>query len=72
LNKEKISQKSNIIRQTKEFIFFQEKKSGNYYIIFLLNGEKMKKAVGFFDYQEKDRELVKGKRWLDISKIEAN
>jgi len=72
LNKEKVSQKSNIIRQTKEFIFFQEKKSGNYYIIFLLNGEKMKKAVGFFDYQEKDRELTRKKNWFDITLLKNN
>lgn len=61
---------SVILRKENDFIFFQEKKSGDYYIIFLLDGEKMKKAVGFFDYGEKDVELVKNKKWFNVSFID--
>ena len=38
-------------------------------LIFLLPESEMKKANGFFDYQEKDKELVRGKYWLDITLI---
>lgn len=69
LNLKEIVNRSIIFKKTDEFVFFQEKKSKNYYIIFLLDQQKMKKAVGFFDYEEKDKELVKDKIWLDITKI---
>ena len=67
LNYEKMAKESLIFKKTEEFIFFQDKKTKNYYIIFLLNSEKMKKAVGFFDYEEKDKEMVKEKKWLDVT-----
>ncbi|MGB9707579.1 MAG: hypothetical protein ACPL1D_02400 [Microgenomates group bacterium] len=69
LNQERLERNVKIFRKTKEFIFFQEKDTKNYYIISLLDGEKMKKAVGFFDYGEKDRELVREKKWITITKI---
>lgn len=72
LNEKKIEKETRIIRETNEFIFFQHKNNGDYYIIFLLNNHKMKKAVGFFDYEEKDKELVKDKYWLSINVIKIN
>ena len=41
-------------------------------IVFLINNHEMKKANGFFDYQEKDRNLVEGKNWLNITYIKIN
>jgi len=34
-------------------------------ISFLVPTEEMQKAIGYFDYNEKDKDLVKGKYWVD-------
>jgi len=34
-----------------------------------LPSQKMKKAVGFFDYDEKDKKLVDDKNWINITII---
>lgn len=39
-------------------------------ITFIVSGDEMKKAVGVFDYLEKDKELVKNKYWLDKTIIQ--
>jgi hypothetical protein len=38
-------------------------------IIFLLNGNDMRKANGFFDYNDKDKKLVENKNWLNITVV---
>lgn len=38
-------------------------------ITFLKPLSEMEKANGFFDYREKDKELVKGKMWFNITKL---
>ncbi len=38
-------------------------------ISFSVSAEEMKKAVGYFDYNEKDKNLVKGKYWMNITAI---
>lgn len=45
---------------------------GNVVIIFLTGEEEMKKTNGFFDYQEKDKDLVKNKNWLNITSIKLD
>lgn len=40
-------------------------------LIFVLSGDEMKKANGFFDYREADKEFVKGKNWLNITYIQV-
>jgi hypothetical protein len=41
-------------------------------IIFLTTLDEMKKANGFFKYDEDDKDLVKGKNWFDISEVRIN
>lgn len=38
-------------------------------LFFVVSESEMEKANGYFDYTEKDRQLVKDKHWLDISLI---
>lgn len=39
------------------------------HIVFAVPASEMKKAIGYFDYNEKDKDLVKDRRWLDITFI---
>ena len=39
------------------------------YVIFLRPVEVMQETNGFLDYKEYDKELVKGKDWLVISRV---
>lgn len=41
-------------------------------IIFLLSGDEMKKANGFFEYNEKDKKLTQGKYWLNTTLIKMD
>ncbi len=38
-------------------------------ISFVVPLSEMKKAVGYFDYNEKDKELVKDKYWIDTTTV---
>ena len=41
-------------------------------MIFLFNETDLKKADGFFDYQEKDISLIKNRQWFSITTISIN
>lgn len=41
-------------------------------LIFLLPESEMKKTIGFFEYNERDKDLVRGKYWLSISLIDTD
>jgi hypothetical protein len=64
---------------TKENIIFMDKRSliykngpKNITIVFLLNNSEMKKANGFFDYQEKDKQLTSGENWFNITSVKTD
>ncbi len=40
------------------------------FVVFLLPISEMKKANGFFDYENKDKNLLKDKNWFDITKLD--
>lgn len=69
LNENKIKNNYQLIRKTNEFIYFKNKNQNTYYFIFLVDNEKMKKAVGFFDYKEKDKKTTENMKWLNITII---
>lgn len=63
-----ILKRDNILFQNKNILIYKE----NPHIIklvFILSEEEMKKANGFFDYNDKDKELVKGKYWLNTTRV---
>lgn len=66
LNIEKIN-KNNVLLQTDTVLIYKDTKKIR--IEFLASSDDMKKAVGVFDYAEKDKELVKGKNWYDVAEI---
>ena len=59
---------SNIIFQNNNSVIYKIDKH-NVIISFLLPKTEMIKANGFFDYREKDKELLKDKLWFDITKV---
>lgn len=63
-------QPQDIIFQNDSSIIFQKQNTA--FIIFILPVEEMEKANGFFDYKEKDKELVKGKFWVNITSVTLN
>jgi hypothetical protein len=67
LEEEKVKKEYQLLKQENEFVYFKEKKSNNYYLIFLLKNEKMKSAIGFFDYNEKDKKLTENLNWLSLT-----
>lgn len=47
--------------------------SGNYlFVEFIMPISQMQKANGFFDYTGDDKEMLKGKFWLSVSRIQEN
>ncbi len=60
--------KENIIFMGKKSVIYKEEP--NYVkIIFLLNNKDMRRAIGFFDYKDKDRELTEGENWLNVTSL---
>ena len=59
--------KKDIVLDTSTDIIYR--KDGYVYIIFLRPIEVMQQTNGFLDYKEYDKELVRGKDWLVISRI---
>lgn len=41
-------------------------------IVFLLSNADMQKANGFFDYQDKDKQLTEGENWFNITSLKIN
>ncbi len=50
-------------------VLFISKNNKEILLVFLLPYIDMERTNGFFDYQEKDKTLVKDKNWLNITKI---
>lgn len=63
----KFSNEGTIIARGENFLITQ--KNDTAWIFLIASLEEMQKANGFFDYREKDKELVKGKYWLTVSSI---
>ena len=60
--------KENIIFNGENGIIYEED-SKKIKIVFLISNFEMKKANGFFDYQEKDKSLVEGENWFNVTTI---
>jgi hypothetical protein len=58
----------NIILKKSDYLLIK-KNEKNYLLIFILPESEMERANGYFDYLEKDKALVKGKYWLDMTLI---
>ncbi len=67
--------KDYLISQDKKNVLFPKeqvrisKDAKTMQISFVVPVTEMKKAIGYFDYNEKDKELVKDKYWMDITLI---
>jgi hypothetical protein len=59
----------DILFNTKNEIIYKNKKNSWVVIMFLKSIEEMKTANGYFDYNEKDKELVENKYWLNATRI---
>lgn len=70
INRQQIN-KENILFTNNNSLIYKENQN-TIKIIFLLSGDDMKKANGFFDYQEKDLKLTSGKNWFNITTIDTN
>ncbi|MBI3366245.1 hypothetical protein HY041_01280, partial [Candidatus Roizmanbacteria bacterium] len=61
------SLKNNTIFEDETTQIYQE--NDRLIIRFVVSSDEMKKAIGYFDYNEKDKDLVKDKYWMDITTI---
>lgn len=63
--------KTDIIFRNKNFAIY---KTGpkNVKIVFLLSNAEMKKANGFFDYQDKDKKITEEKNWFNVTSLEID
>lgn len=59
-----------IVAKNKHAMLYRYEKD-KLFLIFVLSGDEMKKANGFFDYREADKEFVKGKNWLNVTYIQV-
>lgn len=64
-----IKKNYQLLAENKEFLYFYDGINKKYYLIFLVNNKKMQRAVGFFDYKEKDKNITNDKYWLSFSII---
>ena len=64
-------QKEKVIFMSSNSLIYQEDPK-TIEIIFLLSNSDMQKANGFFDYQDKDKQLTEGENWFDITSIKIN
>lgn len=69
VNVQKIQKEKVILSTNNEAVFTDTK--GNTYIVFLKPVSDMQTANGFFDYKDADKNLVAGKYWLDITKLDG-
>jgi hypothetical protein len=60
--------RTKIVFQDKNSLVL-ERKDGAIIVAFLKSEEEMKRTIGFFDYAEADRDLVKDKSWVNITLI---
>jgi hypothetical protein len=65
----KTTEKNVLFRNKNSLIYRQD--SSKIIIVFLLSNKDMKKANGFFDYNEKDKVTTEGKNWFNITTIRA-
>lgn len=57
-----------ILFQNKDSLIFQSN-DNIINIIFILSGNDMKMANGFFEYNDKDKKLTEGKNWFNVTQI---
>lgn len=61
----------NIIFRNKNSIIYKTD-SKTIKIIFLMNNQDMKKANGFFYYDDKDKAITEGKNWFNITSLKTD
>jgi len=66
-NEKELLSKKIILKTKDTLVYYQDKTAVK--IIFIKPKEDMEKTIGYFDYKEKDKELVKDKNWLNITYI---
>ena len=64
-------QKEKVIFMSSNSLIYQEDPK-TIKIVFLLSNSDMQRANGFFDYQDKDKQLIEGENWFDITSIKIN
>ena len=60
--------KENFIFMNKNSLIYKEDPK-TITVVFLLSNTEMKKANGFFEYTEKDKQITEGKNWLNTTSI---
>lgn len=60
--KNELLSKKLVLKKKNLLIYYQDNQTVKF--IFIKPEKEMEKAVGFFDYKEKDKQLLKGKNWL--------
>jgi len=68
---EKQLQKTQIIFINKNTLIYKAD-AETIRVAFLLNNNEMKKANGFFDYKDKDKNITEGKNWFNITSIKTD
>jgi len=63
-----IPKKSDLIFINKNSVIYKSD-SKTIKIIFLLSNQDMRKANGFFDYQDKDKQITEGRNWFNITSL---
>lgn len=63
--------KENIIFKGENSLIYKQDKN-IIKIVFLLSNDEMRKANGFFDYNDKDKKITENKKWLNITTVKTN
>lgn len=63
--------KENIIFMNANALIYKENPK-TIKVIFLINNAEMKKANGFFDYTDKDKQITEGENWFNITSIKTD
>jgi len=66
-----VQYRGKILKRGNDYILI-EQNSKKDILLFLVPASEMEKANGFFDYQDQDKDKVRGKYWLSISQITLN
>lgn len=70
INQKQIREK-DIIFMNKNSLIYKEKQN-LIKIVFLMSNSDMQLANGFFDYKDKDKNLIKGQNWFNITSLRTD
>jgi hypothetical protein len=66
----KVSKEAILFKDKNSLIYKQD--SGTIAIVFLLSNENMRKANGFFDYNDRDKIITEDKNWFNVTAVKTN